>query len=167
MRPRLAVARFRHLTNRFTPGRTDQGALTSLLRGGEVRHPAAGPILNLILQRSAALSRWEPVPILAVDAAPGGPVTRDAFEAVAGEIEAGLLKISPDALLLDLPGTTILDDGESGEEALVRRARATLGPAVPIVVTGSPLSTFPPTLIAIADAIVIFLMIVDTLFVLP
>ncbi len=155
MPPRLALAGFRHLTNRFTPGQTGLDAFTPMLHGDDLRHPSAGSILSAALAPSPGPARWESVPILAAFAPPGGPVTQEAFEAVAADLDAGLQRARPNALLFDLPGTTILENGIAAETEMVARARTTLGPSVPIVVTGSPFSTLTHRLFDVADVVLV------------
>ncbi|MDP9370402.1 MAG: M81 family metallopeptidase [Chloroflexota bacterium] len=155
MPPRLALAGLRHLTNRFTSGQTGLDTFAPLLRGEDLSHPTAGPVLSAVLAGSPGQVGWEPVPILAAAASPGGPVTLEAFNAITAELTAGLQRTRPDALLLDLPGTTILEDGIAGEAAIVARARETLGPMAPIVVTSSLLSTFTDRLVGVADVVLL------------
>lgn len=154
MPPRLALAALCHLTNRFTPGETGLDAFTPLLRGDDLQHPAAGSVLAALAQ-SLDQADWDPIPILVAFAPPGGPVTREAFEAIVADLTAGLQQTRPDALLLDLPGTTILENGAAGEAEMVARARETIGPTVPIVVTSSPLSTLTDDFAGVANVVLV------------
>ena len=74
-------------------------------------------------------------PALTVDATavPGGTVTREAFESIAGEIVRGIEMANPDAVVLDLHGALVVDGFPGGDGEVARRVRAAVGSDVPIV----------------------------------
>lgn len=83
---------------------------------------------------------WRIVHAISAAAQPSGPVTRDAFERIAGVIveaakaQAGTI----DGVLLGLHGAMVTEFCEDGEGELLERLRAVLGPDVPIGVTLDP-----------------------------
>ncbi|TBW36806.1 M81 family peptidase [Siculibacillus lacustris] len=78
---------------------------------------------------------WNLVHVLSAHAEPAGPVTREAFERIAGEIVAAAEREKPDGLLLILHGAMVCADFDDGEGELLARLRAVLAPGVPIAAT--------------------------------
>jgi microcystin degradation protein MlrC len=77
---------------------------------------------------------WEMVPTVWAECEPAGPVTREAFEYLLGELLTRLRVASPvDAVLLDLHGAMVLEDDEDGDGALLAAIRNEVGDKVPIV----------------------------------
>ena len=66
-------------------------------------------------------------------ARPGGYVTNNAYERIAGEIIARPSEELPvDAVYLDLHGAMVSEEFEDGEGELLRRVRAVVGEDAPI-----------------------------------
>jgi microcystin degradation protein MlrC len=82
-------------------------------------------------RRAAALG-WEVAESLCAYAEPGGVTTRPVFEGFRDEILRDLAAAKPDVVLLALHGAMVADGYEDCEGDLLSRARAILGPDVPI-----------------------------------
>ena len=77
-----------------------------------------------------------PVPLLAAYAAASGTVTREAFDALVGEMEDRLRAALPvDGLLLALHGALVVEDQPDGDGEIIVRMRKILPPSVPIGVS--------------------------------
>ena len=139
---RIAVAGFMHETNCFVPGTTDFNYFAEhrdrppLCRGDEIFDwlPKAGMSLSGFL--NAIGTEHDLVPLAWTSGGAGAIVSGDAFERCAGEIIGALSKAMPiDAIYLDLHGACTTEDFEDGESELLRRVRASIGNAVPIIVS--------------------------------
>lgn len=140
-RPRIAVAGFQHETNTFAPiltpfeTFTDGGAWPAMKFGSEVIETLSG--LNLPM--GGFLDEgddFDIVPILWTFAEPGGYVTDDAFDRIAGMIVDGVTQAGDiDGVYLDLHGAMVTQSHEDGEAELLRRIREVTGPALPIAVS--------------------------------
>ncbi|MBL8674772.1 MAG: M81 family metallopeptidase, partial [Rhodospirillales bacterium] len=76
----------------------------------------------------------EVVPLCWCSAPPSAHVTRDAYEKVAGWMVEDLERLGPfDAIYLDLHGAMVAEHHEDGEGELMRRVRAVVGDAIPLV----------------------------------
>ena len=139
--PRIAVAGFQHETNTFAPIPTpfetfkDGGAWPAMKFGAEVTETLSG--LNLPM--GGFLDEgddFDIVPILWTFAEPGGYVTDDAFDRIAGMIVDGVRQAGQvDGVYLDLHGAMVTQSHEDGEAELLRRIREVTGPALPIAVS--------------------------------
>ena len=80
---------------------------------------------------------WNLIHTISAAAAPAGPVSREAFDHVAGVIcrAAEAHKGRLDGILLGLHGAQVTEFCEDGEGELLRRLRAIVGPDLPIAVT--------------------------------
>src|SRR6516225_237898 len=109
-------------TNTFAPGRTDLETFRShyVRRGAELLEGFGAARVEVpgflsVLRAAGA----EPVPLIAAYAASGGPVTRDAFDILVGEIavrmraEAGI-----DGVLLALHGAMVVEDEPDAESEI-------------------------------------------------
>lgn len=133
---KVLVAMMKHETNTFSPLVTD---LARFEAWGLHFGPAAerayadtampmGAYIRLCRARGA-----EVITPVAAEAMPGGIVTREAYETLAGAIlEAARQGV--DAILLDLHGAMVAEHVPDGEGELLRRLRA-VAPHVPIAVT--------------------------------
>jgi microcystin degradation protein MlrC len=78
----------------------------------------------------------EVVPLIAGNAAAGGPLTDATFEALAGELIERLQRALPlDAVLLALHGAMTSESETDCEGVILERARRVVGPDIPIGVT--------------------------------
>ncbi|WP_281968918.1 M81 family metallopeptidase [Roseovarius nanhaiticus] len=137
---RVAVAGFLHETNTFAPARAgldtfrQGGGYIPMVRGAQMLPAAKGVNLGISGALEVAEDKgWDVVPVLWAGAIPSAHVTRDAFEAIAGEIVGGIAQAGPlDGVFLDLHGAMVAEHLDDGEAELVRRIRAAIGPDVPI-----------------------------------
>ena len=136
---RIAVAGFQHETNTFAPFPTTfemferAGAWPALTRGDDIPKRFAG--LNLPLSGFLDVCRHDVVPILWAFAEPGGYVTEDAFERIAGEIVQGIERARPDAVYLDLHGAMVTEAHDDAEAEILSRIRESQGDDLPIAVS--------------------------------
>lgn len=155
---RIAIASFTHESNTFAAKPTTLNDFT-IHRGPEMIdhfrptfHEVAGYIAG------ADEYDFDLVPTLGANATPSGTVTRDAYEAITGEILAQLAaqKGKIDGILLALHGAMVVEDYPQGDGETVRRVRELMGPDVPIVVTHDYHGNVPPDLVENADALIIY-----------
>ncbi len=80
---------------------------------------------------------WRLTHTISAAAAPAGPVSRQAYEHIAGVIcdAAVAQKDRLDGILMGLHGAQVVEFCEDGEGELLRRLRAIVGPDLPIAVT--------------------------------
>lgn len=140
---RIGVAGFQHESHSFArfpadiPAFEKPGGFPPLSRGAAVlaalsgtRVPAAGAI------EVAEAAGHEVVPLAWGMAMPSAPVTREAFDTIAGWIVEDAAAAMPlDGLYLDLHGAMMAEHAPDGEGELLRRLRARLGPDLPIAVS--------------------------------
>ncbi|QCR08423.1 M81 family metallopeptidase [Brenneria rubrifaciens] len=140
---RIVYGGFEHETNTFAPSPADWsmfehgGGWPGITQGDAVwpaisgkNIPAAGFVAQALAQGDEA------IPTVWAAASPSGPVTRDAFERISGLILDGIRAALPvDAVYLDLHGAMVAEHADDGEGELLRRVRARVGAAVPIVVS--------------------------------
>ena len=81
---------------------------------------------------------WQTRHAISASASPAGPVTRAAFDEIAGCIIAAALAGPLDGILLGLHGAMVVEDHPDGEGLLLERLRAVVGPDLPIAVTLDP-----------------------------
>ena len=99
---------------------------------------------------------WELIHVLSAAANPGGPVSRDAFERLAGPIVAAakLHRDKLDGIALGLHGARVTSFCEDGEGELLARLRAVVGPDLPIAVTLDLHANVTAAMCKLADIIV-------------
>jgi len=133
-RPTIAIAGLGIESSTFSPARTEAPAF----------HPVRGPE---ILERYAMFlgagtplreaADWRPV--LVGKALPGGVVTREAFEVLAGEIVDGLAALVAqgplDGLWYDVHGAMTVEGLDDAEAVLLRRIRDVVGTDVLVSTT--------------------------------
>ena len=157
---RIAIGGFQHETNCFVPTRTDFAYFAAhrdrppLVRGPDV--------LEWLSDTSFALSGFlremgdahDYAPLLWTSGGAGGYVTRDAFERIAGEMVGLLSQAMPvDAIYLDLHGAAVCEDFEDCEGELLRRIRAAVGDAVPVVYSLDYHANVTPAMLAYGDGV--------------
>lgn len=161
---RIAIAGFQHETNTFAPAPATYddflraGGWPGLTRGRAIFDAVAGinlPVTGFI--DTAKPLGHELVPLLWCSATPSGPVTRDAFERIAGELCDRLAAARPlDALFLDLHGAMVAEHIGDGEGELLERLRRIVGPDLPIVATLDFHANISPAMVAGATAMVAY-----------
>lgn len=138
---RIVYGGFEHETNTFAPspadwrmfeqgggwpGMTQGEAVWPSIRGKNI--PAAGFVAQALAHGDEA------IPTVWAAASPSGPVTRDAFERISALILEGIRSALPvDAVYLDLHGAMAAEHLDDGEGELLRRVRALVGAAIPVV----------------------------------
>jgi len=155
----VLTAEFSHESNTFSRCPADYAAFTdrgiklgedAIAARGEANTPIAG---FLDVGRPAG---WTVIHAISAAAQPSGPVTRDAFDRIAGVIvnaakaHAGRI----DGVLLGLHGAMVTEFCEDGEGELLERVRAVLGPDVPIGVTLDPHANVTRKMTDLADIVV-------------
>ena len=94
------------------------------------------------------------MPLLWTSGGAGGLVTADAYERIAGELVGRLSEALPvDAVYLDLHGAMVSEPFEDGEGELLRRVRAVVGPAVPVVMSLDYHANVTPEMAEHSDAV--------------
>lgn len=160
---RVAFAGFLHETNTFAAAPADMAAFRQgggyipFTRGAALRETIRGVNLGMAGAFDfAEAAGWDVVPILWAGAIPSAPVTRDAYEAIAAEIIAGLTAAAPfDAIFLDLHGAMVAEHVDDGEGELIARIRA-LFPATPISCALDLHGNITPEMFGITDVMVGF-----------
>lgn len=109
----------------FSPARTDAQAFHTK-RGSEIFETYTWLKPDTCLGDAA---HWQGA--LTGHAIPGGIVTRDAFEALSGEIVSRLATLVPlDGLWYDIHGAMVVEGMDDSEAELLRRIRKVIGPEV-------------------------------------
>ena len=159
---RIAIGGFQHESHSFAPHPTrwadflSPGSFPPVQRPAtlvaglrETAVPASGAI------RAAEAAGVAIAPLCWGFAYPAGPVAGEAFERLAALIMAALqaaLEEGPlDGLYLDLHGAMVAEHFPDGEGELLRRARAILGPDVPIAASLDPHANLTAAMVAHAD----------------
>jgi microcystin degradation protein MlrC len=133
---RLAALGLAHETNTFSRVPADLGQF-EVLRGDELRqkHATATTSLAGFFAAGERLG-FESVPLLFAVAGPIGTITRDAFDRLVGEMMALLERHGPwDGVLMAQHGAAVSEQYPDVDGEIVRRARALVGPDVPIGVS--------------------------------
>ncbi|HEY4252392.1 MAG TPA: M81 family metallopeptidase [Roseomonas sp.] len=161
---RIAVGGFHHETNCFVLPQTDYAYFNlwrdrpPLVRGAEVFERLAGATFALAGFMAEMQDAHTLVPLLWTSGGAGGLVTADAFERIAGELVGRLSEAGAvDAVYLDLHGAMVSEPFEDGEGELLRRVRAVVGPAVPIVISLDYHANVTPEMVAHSDGICAYL----------
>lgn len=137
---RIAIASMMQESNSFSPLPTTLATFESyyiyrgdaLLTGYGPDAKAEVPGMLDVLAGAGATA----VPLIAAFAAPSGPVTREAFDTLVGEMEERLRAAGPiDGLLLALHGALVVEDQPDGDGEIIQRMRAILPDYVPIGVS--------------------------------
>jgi microcystin degradation protein MlrC len=161
---RIAIGGFQHETNTFAPAPATYedfcvpGGWPGLSRGKEVFDAVTGVNLPAAgFTETARTMKHELVPLLWCNATPSGPVTRDAYERIAGELCQRLADApSLDALYLDLHGAMVAEHLEDGEGELLARLRRIVGPDLPIIASLDFHANVTPAMVERATALVAY-----------
>lgn len=146
---RLAFARINQETNALSPVKTTLADFRAVhLFAGDELLPMCAPKAMEVpsMFRNAELSGFvqelqrhddvELVPLLSAWATPSGPLTRECFDTLCDDLLARLRGAGHlDGLYLSLHGAMGVDGLLDPEGEIVRRVRAAVGPALPIVVS--------------------------------
>ncbi len=132
----ILIAEFRLECNRSSSSPTDEAAFRDrrYLFGDEIPPMYRGVKDDMggFYSVFGDLPDFTLVPVLALNACPGGPVTDDVFDMVRTKL---LDAITPetDGILLALHGAMVTDTYEDGEGALLEALRQKVGPHMPIM----------------------------------
>ena len=155
---RIAAGGFMHETNTFvaTPTTWDDfvraGPWPTVTEGEAIRSVFRGLNLGIAdFMQTAEVAGHAIVPLAWAAAQPGGRVADDAFERMAGKLTLALERERPDAVFLELHGAMVTQSHDDGEGELLRRVRAALGPAPPILVSLDLHANVSPQMLAAAD----------------
>ncbi|MFJ1260458.1 M81 family metallopeptidase [Cupriavidus sp. CuC1] len=161
---RIVVCGFQHETNTFAPTQADLlafeygGGWPGLVRGDALFAAIAGtniPAAGFV--DAAQRAGHTLLPTLWCAASPSAHVAEAAFEQIAGEILAGIEAALPvDAVYLDLHGAMVTTHFDDGEGELLRRVRALVGDAVPVVASLDLHANVTAQMLASADALVAY-----------
>ncbi|MBL8672539.1 MAG: M81 family metallopeptidase [Alphaproteobacteria bacterium] len=161
---RIAVGGFQHETNTFAPRRADWEHFVratgwpGLTRGAalfDVFPPTNIPLGGFI--RAAGKAGHALVPLLWASATPSAHVTATAFERVMALMLGALHDALPvDAVYLDLHGAMVTERHSDGEAEILRRVRAVVGPAVPVVASLDLHANVSQAMVAAADGLVAY-----------
>lgn len=153
---RIAIGEISHETNTFCPPTTlamfrdrhwdhgeeilarERGTRTYL--GGMIE---AGERLGVTL-----------IPTFAASTEPWGTITREAYDAMVGELIAGIQKALPlDAICLALHGAGVAEGITDLESGVLEAVRAAVGPAMPIAVTLDLHGNITPRMVSLATGL--------------
>jgi len=158
---RIAVLQILQESNSFNPVPTERSDFEQFGLGiGEEVLTTYGSVDELggFLE---GLGRWqepvEPVGLIRAQAWPGGPLSSDTMRWFERRLEQQLrLAGHLDGVLFALHGAMVADGEHDVEGRLLRRARAIVGPDVPIVATLDLHAYCTPEMIAAADVLVAY-----------
>lgn len=164
---RIAIGGFLHESHSFAPIPTgwkdflEPGGWPTVQRPATLLaalRPSAVPAAGAI--RAAEEAGVTIAPLSWGFANPAGPVTAEAFERLAAlifhDLQAALDEGPLDGLYLDLHGAMVAEHFPDAEGELLRRARAILGPDVPITASLDPHCNMTAAMVDYADALAPF-----------
>jgi len=159
---RIAVGGFQHETNTFAPQRASwedferADAWPGFVRGAELIEAVEGFNLGIAgAVKTLTGMGHEIVPLCWCSAPPSSYVEREAYEKVAGWIVEDLAAQGPfDGIYLDLHGAMVAEHFEDGEGELLRRIRAVVGDAIPIVTSLDFHTNMTPEMVRHASAMI-------------
>ncbi|MBO0705431.1 MAG: M81 family metallopeptidase, partial [Candidatus Dormibacteraeota bacterium] len=132
---RLAALGLTHESNTFAARPTDLAAFeaSQIYRGEEIWARLATSRQSMAGFHGARSDSVTVEPLMFSNANPGGPITRDAFERLGGEMLDLLRDRGPwDGVLMVQHGAAVSEEYVAADAELVGRARAIVGPGVPI-----------------------------------
>ena len=161
---RIAFGGIQHETNTFAPSPASYTDFAQadgwpgLTAGADIFEAVAGINLPIAGFIEAARARGhELLPLSWSSATPSAQVTEDAFERLVGDMMVRLEALGPiDGVYLDLHGAMVAEHLEDGEGEVLRRARALVGPGVPVVASLDLHANITPEMIELADRLVAY-----------
>ena len=135
--PNIAIAKFSHEGNSFTPVATNLTAFQNrawAIGEAEARAIYGGTANEIggVLAFLDTRPDWRGIFLRMATASPAGPLPRETFETILGEILAGLRGRRLDAVYLALHGAMLVDDEPRADLELLRRVRECIGADVPL-----------------------------------
>lgn len=158
-KPLIAIGGIQHESNSFSTAKTTVADFerNNLTRGADIvqawqesKHEVGGYI------EGAAGYDFDLHPTLFAVATPSGPVTSEAFETLTGELVERIRSAPLDGMLLALHGAMYCESHPDGDAEIVRRVRAALPDALPLIVTHDFHANVAPELITHCDALTIY-----------
>ncbi|MGL4497236.1 MAG: M81 family metallopeptidase, partial [Beijerinckiaceae bacterium] len=164
---RVAVGGFLHESHSFAP---QPAGYDDFVRPGGFPPLSGGEAMLAALQGASVAaagmiaqlrSRGDNVvPLLWGFASPSAPVTRQAFERIAGELIDRLARAQREApldgVLLDLHGAMMTDDFPDAEAELLRRVRVIVGEETPVLCALDPHVNLTAEMVARCDGFVAY-----------
>jgi microcystin degradation protein MlrC len=153
-------AEFAHETNTFSqvPSGYDKFMARSRCLPGDEAIAARGHANTELagFLDAARAHGWRLIHVLSASANPGGPVTEDAFERLAGPIvdAARHHRHEIQGIALGLHGAMVTTEFDDGEGELLRRLRTVVGPDLPIAITLDLHANVTTAMCALANIIV-------------
>ena len=136
---RILVAEFKHETNTFCNEKTGKEQFKNryIKYGEEIIDFFEGTKVEMgAFIDVSRKENFEIIPVIAANAWPGGPVTRDMFELVKTNIIDTINKEKNiDAILLSLHGAMVLEDAPDGEGEILEAICRIVGKDIPIMVS--------------------------------
>ena len=155
---RIAIAGFMHESNTFAADPTTLEQF-HFCRGAEmIEHyrPTFHEVAGYI--KGADEYYFELHPLFGADATPAGPLTRDTYETIVGELLDGVRAALPqvDGFQLALHGAMVAEDFPQADGETVRRVREVVGPDFPLFVTHDYHGNVPDSLVQDATGLIIY-----------
>jgi microcystin degradation protein MlrC len=136
--PRLAIARFSHEGNSFSPVTTGMSEFKrEYYRGQE----AAAVYRGTATEGGGAVAfldshpNWRGTFLRMAGATPAGPVTREAYDTILDEIVTDVTSDEFDAVFLSLHGAMVVEGMDLADYEIIRRVREAIGPDKPFGVS--------------------------------
>ncbi len=136
--PCLAIARFWHEGNSFSPVPTDLKSFAYEWYIGQEApaiYRGTGTEIGGAVAFLEAHPEWHGTFLRLAGANPAGPLPRDTYETILAEILAGLRDGTWDAVFLSLHGAMVVEDMDLADYEIIRRVRAVIGPDIPLGVS--------------------------------
>ena len=160
---RIAIGGFQHETNSFATHRADFSHFTQhrdrppLVGGDDLLRSLRGSSFATSGFLDAMSDSDEAVPLVWASGGAGGVVTDDAFERIVGELVGALSRALPvDAVFLDLHGAMVNECFDDAEAEILRRVRAVVGEAVPVVASLDYHANISPEMVERSDGLVAY-----------
>ncbi len=157
---RIGIAGFLHESNTFSGEKTtvrhfEEAALhrgEALIPVWRGAHHELGGFIE-----GCELAGAEIAPLFAASATPGGPLTRDAYETLTGDLLDAIRGAGPlDGLLLALHGAMAAEDTPSADSDTLRRIRGVIGPDLPLILSLDMHANVAPPMTALPTATIAY-----------
>jgi microcystin degradation protein MlrC len=158
MTKRIFISGFKHETNTFSQRPADLAAYRARgwHRGDQIPERFRGTRTEIAgFMDACEKYGWMPIYGTTGDATPSGPVSREAFDTITGEILAAARAAGPlDGMLLQLHGAMVAEHVEDGEGTFLALLREEFGRDLPIAVTLDLHANVTDKMAELADIIV-------------
>lgn len=160
MAAKVLIAGFMHETNTFSRLVTtlDNYRARDLFRGDEIPKQMRGTKTEIAAFLDACDTYgWQACHPIFANATPSGPVTKQTFDYIAGEVLAAIDSEGPfDAVLLSLHGAMVCEHVDDGEGELLSLIRNKVGSDVPIAMTLDLHANVTDAMASLADIIIAY-----------